>query len=57
MLKDTVGYLPTIDFLASAMNTISEILMKAGQTKDELKLKHRVVAFDQAIYAKAVEIM
>ena len=57
MLKDTVGYLPTIDFLASAMNTISEILMKAGQTKDELKLKHRVVVFDQAIYVKAVEIM
>ena len=31
--------------------------MKARQTKDELKLKHVVVVFDQAIYAKAVEIM
>ena len=31
--------------------------MKARKTKDELKLKHIVVVFDQAIYAKAVEIM
>ena len=43
MLWDTVGYLPTIDFPASAMNTISEVLMKARQTKDELKLKHILV--------------
>ena len=57
MLWDTVGYLPTIDFPASAMNTISEVLMKARQTKDELKLKHILVVFDQAIYAKSVEIM
>ena len=57
MLQVTVGYLPITDFLPSAMNTISEVLMKAHQTKDEFKLKHRVVVFDQAIYAKAVEIM
>ena len=31
--------------------------MEARQTKDELKLKHVVVVFDQAIYAKAAEIM
>ena len=57
MLWDTVGYLPTIDSLATAMNTIYEVLMKARQTKDELKMKDFVVVFDQAIYAKAVEIM
>ena len=56
VLRDTVGYLPTIDFSATAMNTIYEVLMKALQTKDELKLKDLVVAFDRAIYAKAVEI-
>ena len=57
VLRDTVGYLPTIDSPATAMNTIFEVLMKAHQTKDELKLKHVVVVFDQAIYAKAVEII
>ena len=31
--------------------------MEACQTKDEVKLKHDVVSFDQAIYAKATEIM
>ena len=39
------------------MNTIFEVLMKARQTKDELKLKHVVVVFDQTIYAKAVQII
>ena len=57
MLRDTVGYLPTIDSPATAMNTIFEVLMKARHTKDELKLKYVVVVFDQAIYAKAVEIL
>ena len=57
MLRDTVGYLPTIDFPATAMNTVFEVLMKARQTKDELKLNHFVVVFDQTIYAKAVEII
>ena len=57
VLWDTVGYLPTIDSPATATNTIFEVLTKACQTKDELKLKHVVVVFDQAIYAKAVEIM
>ena len=57
MLWNTVEYLPTIDSPATAMNTIFEVLMKARQTKDELKLRHVVVVFDQAIYAKAVEIM
>ena len=56
MFRDTEGYLPTIDSPATAMNTIFEVLIKARQTKDELKLKHVVVVFDQAIYAKAVEI-
>ena len=57
VLRDTVGYLPTIYSPATAMNTIFEVLTKACQTKDELKLKHVVVVIDQAIYAKAVEIM
>ena len=38
VLWDTGGYLPTIDSSATAMNTIYKVLMKARQTKDELKL-------------------
>ena len=56
VLRDKVGY-PTIDSPATATNTIYEVLMKAHQTKDELKLNHVVVVFDHAIYAKAVDIM
>ena len=57
MLRDTVRYLPTIDFPATIINTIFEVLTKARQTKDELKLKHVVVVFNQAIYTKAIEII
>ena len=57
VLRDPVGYLPTIDSPATAINTIFEVLMKALQTKDESELKHVVVIFDKAIYAEAVEIM
>ena len=39
------------------MNTVCEILLKARETKDKMKLKSVAVVFDQAIYAKAVEIM
>ena len=57
VLRDTVGYLPTIHFPASTMNTIYEVLMNTRHTKDELKLKHVVIIFDQVIYYfKAVEI-
>ena len=57
ILKDSVGYLPTIDSPATAMNIVHEILCKALETKNALGLDSVVVVFDQAIYAKAVEIM
>ena len=57
VIKDTIGYLPTIDSPATAMNTVFEILSKAVQTKEKMKLKSIIVVFDQAIYAKAVEII
>ena len=57
VLRGTVENLPTIDSPATAMNTIYEVSMRARQIKDELRLKHVVVVFDQAIYAKAAEIM
>ena len=57
VLQDSVGYLPTIDSPATAMNTVYEILCKALETKSALELDSVIVVFDQAIYSKAVEIM
>ena len=57
VLQDSVGYLPTIDSPATAMNTVYEILCKALETRYALELDSVIVVFDQAIYSKAVEIM
>ena len=56
-MRHTEGYLLTADSTATAMNTIHKILREACQTKDELKLKHVVATFSQAILDKSVEIM
>ena len=57
VMKDIVGYLPTTDSPATAMKTAFEMLSKAAQTKEEMKLKSIIVVFDEAIYSKAVEII
>ena len=57
VLQDSVGYVPTIDSPATAMNTVYEILCKALETKFALELDSVFVVFDQAIFSKAVEIM
>ena len=57
VLKDNIGYLSTIDAPATSMNTVFEILSKADATRMSLNLKSAVVVFDQAMNAKAVEIM
>ena len=57
VLKDNIGYLPTIDAPATSMNTVFEILSKADATRMSLNLKSVVVVFDEAIYANAVAIM
>ena len=54
--KCSVGYLECLDFPASDMSTIFEILNRCLAIKDKLKLSAIVCVFDQAIYAKAVEI-
>ena len=56
VLKDNVGYLPTIDAPAASMATIHEILLQALKMKDALKLSALVIVFDQALYAKAAEV-
>ena len=54
--KCSVGYLKCLDSPASDMSTIFEILNRCLPIKDKLKLSAIVCIFDQAIYAKAVEI-
>ena len=54
--KCSVGYLECLDFPASDMSTLFEILNRSLAIKDKLKLSAIVCVFDQAIYSKAVEI-
>ena len=54
--KDNIGYLPTIDAPATNMSTVFEVLSKSLKIKDTLQLKSIVLVFDQALYAKAIEI-
>jgi len=56
VLKDTVGYLPTINLPATQINIVFEILSKANSIKDNLNLPSIIVGLDQAIYSKAIEI-
>ena len=56
VVKDNVGYLPTINAPATNMSTVYEVLTKSLQIKDTLNLQSIVVVFDQALYAKATEI-
>lgn len=54
--KDNIGYLPTIDAPATNMSTVFEVLKQSKKIKATLKLNSIVVVFDQALYAKAMEI-
>ena len=55
--KDVVGYLPTIDAPATQMNTIFKILNNANSVKNAFNLKSMVAVMDQAIYAKAIDLL
>ena len=54
--QDTVGYLPTINAPAAAMNTVNKVLTEALKIKMSLGLKEIVCVFDQAFYVKAAGI-
>ena len=54
--KCSVGYLESLDFPASDISTILEILNRCLAIKDKLKLLAIVCVFDLVKYAKAVEI-
>ena len=57
ILKDVVGYLPTINAPATELNTVFEILNRSELIRKELLLETIVVVMDQALYAKAAEIV
>eukprot|EP00058_Branchiostoma_floridae_P019404 XP_002604894.1 hypothetical protein BRAFLDRAFT_77273 [Branchiostoma floridae] len=57
VIRDNVCYLPTINAPATQMSTVYEILRQSLIIKDQLQLKKIVCVFDQAIYAKATEVM
>ncbi|XP_035662311.1 uncharacterized protein LOC118406391 [Branchiostoma floridae] len=56
VVKDRVGYLPTINAPATDMSTVYQILTKSLQIQRSLNLRSIAVVFDQALYAKAAEI-
>ena len=55
--QDTIGYLPTISAPATDMSTVNEILEQTLTIMHSLQLQKIVVVFDQALYAKAAEII
>ncbi|KAK3879877.1 hypothetical protein Pcinc_015603 [Petrolisthes cinctipes] len=55
--QNTVAYLPTINAPATEMSTIHEVLIRSHKIMNTLELKSIAVVCDQAIYAKAIEIL
>ena len=55
--KDTVGYLPTINAPATEMSTVQEILRQSCTIQATLELQNIPVVLDQALFAKAAEIV
>lgn len=54
---DTVSYLPTINAPATDMATVQEILVQSEAIRTTLQLDNVVIVMDQALYAKAAEIV
>lgn len=57
IVHDSIAYLPTINAPATEMTTVQEILVQSKSIMNSLKLDSIVVVFDQALYAKATEII
>ena len=56
VIKDNIGYLPSINAPASSMWTMYEMICQAIQIKEQLGITAIVLVCDQAIYAKAAEV-
>ena len=57
VLESTVGYFETINAPMTEMSTVYEIMKRSCRIKDQLNLPSIVCVFDQAIYAKACEMV
>lgn len=55
--RDKISYLPTINAPATEMATVFEILNQSQMIRKELQLPSIICVFDQALYAKASEIV
>lgn len=55
--QDTVSYLPTINAPATEMSTVNEVLEQTRAIMQSLQLNKIVCVFDQALYAKAAEVL
>ena len=55
--QDVVQYLPTINAPATELSTVFEILVQSDDIRKQLCLDSIVVTLDQALYAKASEIV
>ena len=54
---DSISYMPTINAPATQLSTVYEILQQSLNVMTHLRLNSIVCVFDQALYAKAVEII
>lgn len=55
--QDSIGYLPTINAPATQLSTALEILNQSELIRNKLQLESIVLVMDQALYAKATEIV
>ena len=56
VIQSTIGYLDTLDSPATDLKTAYEVLCLGCEIKERLKLKAVACVFDQAFYAKAMEV-
>ena len=56
VVESTISYLDTLDSPATDGKTAYEVLSRGCEVKDRLKLDAVVCVFDQAFYAKAMEV-
>ena len=57
VIPDNVGYLPTINAPATQFSTVNEVLNQSLSIMRSLGLTKIVCVFDQAFYAKILEII
>ena len=57
VVQDTITYLPTINAPATQMSTVYEVLEQTLRIMEYLHISQIVCVFDQALYAKAAEIV